>query len=507
MNRSILLVIVDFFILTLLSFVQIDGTAPERPPGLEETGTATTQAPAAADQVSAPAMSNMLATLESALSLERQQRDALTNELALSKAELDRRLRLLAEREDRLTNTQQRLAQAETETRRLAEERARLEQARSEALASAQSLKQAFETTQKSADSLQDRLLDSTREAEAAKARLRAIEEELSRRTEEAREMQQRITKLDSATEVLRTDKEKLLVDLRQTEADARVARFEVTNLNRQLTAVTVEKAQLAETTARLATNVTTLAEQSTAIQEQIERQTRLPANTIYGDFLSNRIETAMSATTRGALGQEVARERSGATVLVRRGTNLFAMIHVESTPLRFWPPDAPWSGFQVRLDRKPGRLEPKEFALVRRDPRIALIPVTAEEASRLGSKVYEAAADPSQFAEAVVVGAEERYYGEANYRLTPDRPGYVEMERSTFRRLFGEFAPRKGDLAFTKTGLLLGILVNGDHCLLLDQLETLPTFRCGAGLTPAQNSQILRTAFAILEKQPYPLR
>lgn len=519
MNRSILLVICDFFILTLLSFVTFDTTSPGRTPAAD------TEPTPPSSQVSAPAMSNMLATLESALLLEKQQRDTLTNELALSNAELERRIRLLAEREQRLTNAQERLQQSEAEARRLAEERARLDLARAEALARAQTLQQAFESTRQNTDTLQDRLVDSTREAEAAKARLKVIEEELTQRREEAREMQQRLTKLDQATETLRNDKEKLLVDLRQTESDARVARFEVTNLSKQLVVVSEEKAQLAQTTAvlatnlgtlnttltnnvsALATNVSALAEQSTAIQERIDRQTRLPANTIYGDFLSNRVETAMSATTRGGLGQEVVRDRNGATVLVRRGANVFAALHVESTALRFWPPDAPWSGFSLHLDRKTTRIEAREFALVRRDPRIVLVPVTEAEASGLGVRIYEAASDPSQFAEAVIVGAEERYYGETAYRLNAERPGYVEMERSTFRRILGEFAPRKGDLAFTKTGLLLGILVNGDQCLLLESLETLPPFRCGPGSNAAQNTQILRTAFGILEKQPAALR
>lgn len=512
MNRSILLVICDFFILTLLSFVQFDSTTPDRGPAND-----TLPAPAPT-QVSAPGMSNMLATLESALVLERQQRDTLTNQLALSQAELERRLRLLAEHEARLTNAQERLQQSESDARRLADERSRLDIARAEALARAQALQQAFESTRRNTDSLQDRLLDSTREAEAAKARLQVIEEELSQRRNEARDMQQRITKLDEATETLRTDKERLLVDLRQTESDARVARYEVTNLNQQLGVVTAEKVQLAQTTALLVTNVSTLtstltnnvtalAEQSAAIQERIDRQTRLPANTIYGDFLSNRLETAMSATTRGGLGQEIVRDRSGATVLVRRGTNVFAVLHIESTALRFWPPDAPWSAFHLRLERKPTRINIREFALVRRDPRILLVPVTDAEASQLGVRIYEAASDPSQFAEAVIVGAEERYYGETAYRLSAERPGYVEMERSTFRRILGEFSPRKGDLAFTKTGLILGILVNGDHCLLLDSLETLPPFRCGPDSNAALNSQLIRTAFGILEKQPYPLR
>src|SRR5690606_15030506 len=125
MNRSVLLVICDFLILTLLSFVQFETTEP-----------VVGSAPGAGQEVSAPAMSNMVATLEAALEAERQRRSVLTNALAAREAELQQRLAVLAEREQRLSHVQDRLTQSEAEARRLAEERARLERSQSEAAAS-----------------------------------------------------------------------------------------------------------------------------------------------------------------------------------------------------------------------------------------------------------------------------------------------------------------------------------------------------------------------------------
>ncbi|MCC7373175.1 MAG: hypothetical protein IT581_00865 [Verrucomicrobiales bacterium] len=500
MNRSILLVICDFLILTLLSFVQFDSTSNE---SASQSDTSTQRSM----QVSAPAMTNMVATLASALELERQQRDAISSALATNRAELERKLQLLAEREQNLSNAQQRLTVTETEARRLAEERSRLEKSQNEAQASVQSLQKAFETTRQGSENLQARLTDSTREAAEAKARLEMLQVELTRRQQEAQEMSQRMAKLNEAADALKGEKQQLLVDLRQTEVEARHARGEVSNLNERLTVVNLEKAQLAATAAQLATNVGSLAEKSSAIQEQIERQIRLPANTIYGDFISNRVETTMTGTTRGGLGQEVNRDRKGACVLMKSGGNLFAVIHLESAAIRIWPPDAPWSALGVELKRGQTKVQGSQFAMLRDDPRVIVIPISPGDAEVLGARVYEVCTDPAQFAEAVVVGAEERYYGETAFQLSSESPGYIEMERSTFRRLLGEFSPKKGDLVFTRTGLLLGVMVNGDRCRLLDKFETLQAFRCGTQLNVSQNSQILRNAFAILEKQPYPLR
>lgn len=498
MNRSVLLVICDFLILTLLSFVQFDATTTE---------SATESTPAPAPGVSAPAMSNMLATLQSALELERAQREALTNALAASSAELSERLRLLAERESALTNVQRRLEKSEMDALRLAEERARLDRARAEASAAVRELQVAFETTRRSADSLQDRLSDTTREAAAAKARLQTMEEEMVRKREETQAMQQQIRELDATQDTLKEEKFKLTTELRLTEAEATVARKEVTNLTQQLVTTGVEKAELIQTAARLATNVTTLSEQSTAIREQIERQTRLPANLIYADYLTNRVRTEMTGTTRGALGQEVVRKREASSVFVRVGDQVYAVLHLEQTPLRLWPVDLPWFAFSGELKRGDKQVLAAQFSLLKRDPRVALIPVDAATPSSMGARVYEVVKDPAQFSDAVVIGGEESYYGESAFRLNPDNPGYVQMERSSFRRLFGEFAPRRGDLAFTKTGELLGILVNSDQCLLLDASDLLPAFRCGERSDPGPNAAVIRTALSTLDRMPSGLR
>lgn len=523
MNRSVLLVVCDFFILTLLSFVKFDG-GPEGPPPTREP---------LASEVAAAGVSNMVASLETALELERQRREALTNELAATSAQLSERLRALAEREQALSNAERRLSQSELQAKKLADERARLEAAHGAASASVRELQKAFETARESSGSLQTALTDSVREAAAAKARLEVMEEELNRRREDAKAMQEQISKLDETQERLKEEKHQLALELTETATEARVVRQAVTNLSQQLVQAGVEKTQILQTAAQLATNastlastlatnvtalatnvtalatnvtsiatdVTALAEKSTAIKEQMDRQIRYPANTIYGGFLSNRVRVDSSGTTRGGLGQEVARRKEGATVLVRIKGRVYAVLHVESTALRLWPPDSPWSALGADVSRGGRRARSPEFQLARRDPRVVAIAVDEAEANVLGATIYEAATDPAQFAEAVVVGGEENYYGECAFHLSAENPGYVQMERSTIRRLLGEFAPRRGDLALSKTGKFLGILVNSDHCLLVEDLEFLPALRCGERLDVAANSAVLRMAQGTVER------
>ncbi len=504
MNRSALLVICDFLILTLLSFVNFDSppsgaTAPVTEP---------------ARTVAAPAMSNMLATLETALELEREQREALTNALASTSAQLAERLRALAEREQALTATERRLQQAEIEARRLAEERARLERSQGEAAASVRELQKAFETARDSTGSLQSALTDSVREAAAANARLSVIEEELTRRREDSRTMQERIFKLDETRERLSEEKQLLALELRETTVEARSVRQTVTNLSQQLVQAETEKTILLQTTSELATNVgslkeesTAIREQSAAIREQIDRQIRLPANTIYSGFLSNRVRVDTAGLTRTGFGGETTRRRDASTVLVRRDDRVFVVLHIEAVALRIWPPDSPWTSLSAEVGRLDQRVKGQELALVRRDPRVVVIPIDETAAQALGVRIYDVSTDPAQFSEAVVIGGEEAYYGECGFHLSTDNPGYLEMERSTVRRLLGEFSPRRGDLALTKTGQFLGIMVNGNHCLPFHQAEFLPGLPLGEGLNPASTAALLRTAQATLDRLPGSLK
>jgi hypothetical protein len=509
MNRSVLLVICDFLILTLLSFVQFERTA--EPLTKSEVGR----------QVTAPALSNLLATMEAALELERLERESLTNALAMTSAELEERRRLLLEREERLAQVQDRLSQSESESERLARERAELEQTQREAQSGLRVLQEAFERTQQSTVSLADRLEDSAREAAEAQGRLRAMEEELGRRQAEAQAMQERMDRLDQAREELQSEKVQLVGELRQTETEARMTRQMVTNLNTQLTVATEQKSQLIASTARLATNVESLnvqsvelreqsaaiREESAAIREQIDRQVRLPANTIFGNYLTNRVRLTLQATSRGAFGQEVNRQRESSVVFVRQNNQVFVLAHVDATPLKIWPPETPWLGFGLELGRDAARWTPRELSLVRRDPRLILIPVDASVPVSMGVGVYDVATDPSQFAEAVVVASDESYYGETRFQLSAEHPGYVRMDRSTFRRMLGEFSPRKGDVALTRTGLFLGILVNGDHCLLPEALEVLPPIPAGVPLEVGSTTSLMRAAQEVLERMPSALR
>ena len=67
-----------------------------------------------------------------------------------------------------------------------------------------------------------------------------------------------------------------------------------------------------------------------------------------------------------------------------------------------------------------------------------------------------------------------------------------MRVDNRIFKRIFGDFAPSRGDLVFSKTGDLLGIMVNSDYCALLKDFTPTQRIRTGADTLAQQTGQLL---------------
>jgi hypothetical protein len=126
------------------------------------------------------------------------------------------------------------------------------------------------------------------------------------------------------------------------------------------------------------------------------------------------------------------------------------------------------------------------------------LVPVTPAEARKLDCKIYRLSSNPYQFQDAVLIGASKGYYGECNFQIEPNTPQYVKLDRSLLKGLFGKFNPSRGDLVFSRTGELLGIMVNNTYCL------TIRRFAPGATLAFGQNLRGQHTGGTLSELYGY---
>jgi hypothetical protein len=165
----------------------------------------------------------------------------------------------------------------------------------------------------------------------------------------------------------------------------------------------------------------------------------------------------------------------------------VYALVEVEDTAFSFGEIGADWSNIEVGFDRPPDyHSAGSQIEFLAADPRVVVIPVDPQQVAALDAKVYPLAADPFKFPEAVLISGGGQGYGELGFKLDADHRGYVRVDNQLFKRLFGDFSPSRGDLVFSKSGELLGIMVNRDYCVLLGDFTPMVTIATGDG-KPAQ--------------------
>src|SRR6185436_119319 len=185
-----------------------------------------------------------------------------------------------------------------------------------------------------------------------------------------------------------------------------------------------------------------------------------------------------------------------------------YTLFHVEDTPLMLWNPGTDWNRITAVLQRGSVAFSGVRLSFLAQDPRVVVIPVGEPQAKQYGVKIYKAAADPFKFQEAVIVGATEGYYGECKFMIeagTP--PQYVKVDRNLLKGLFGKFNPSRGDLVFTKSGELLGIMVNGEYCAVLNKVVPTRTIQLGNEIASQQTGQMLAQLYDRIFQMPVKLQ
>jgi hypothetical protein len=282
-------------------------------------------------------------------------------------------------------------------------------------------------------------------------------------------------------------------------EAEKRSATQQVAFMQETVRAEREEKAKLAE-------GVKALASSSGELVKEVRENRPLTPNTIFNDFVTNRVEARFDAVRNGLLG-ESSKHKETETVLVSDGTNIFALCHVQDTPMTLAVPGTEWEGLTGTLSRGSASLTIGSIAFCWPDPRIVLMPITAPEARRLGCKIYRVSADPYKFQDAVLVGAREGYYGQCRFEIDLTTPEYVKLDRNVLKGLFGKFNPSRGDLVFSQTGELLGVMANSTYCLMLRSFDSAATFKLGQDVRAQHTAETLGRLYSFVTGLPNKLQ
>jgi hypothetical protein len=248
------------------------------------------------------------------------------------------------------------------------------------------------------------------------------------------------------------------------------------------------------------------LAQNSGELSKEIRDNRPISANILFSDFQANRVQTTFTLSRKGLFGQVVHRHEAP-TIFTTDGRQVYAIFHVEDTGFSYNGNGVDWERMDISLDRPPGyHSNGTELRFLSADPRVVAVPVDPAQVAALGAKVYPLAADPFKFPEAVLINVEGKGYGDVTFKLDPEHPGYVRVDNRLFKRIFGDFSPSRGDLVLSKSGELLGVMVNRDYCVLLGQFDALETLRPG-DVVPEHPGPLIDSLAARVRSMPLDLQ
>jgi hypothetical protein len=464
MNRSILIVICDFLLLSLLTF----STDLSKMVGENEGSAAAFKAdvlPKTGDNYS----KDLAAVMQQALGEEQKNREQLQAELARG-------------REAARQQQQQ------------------FDQQAKELLQKQSSLEQQYAAAQANVQALNQKLQNSSAEISKTREQLAAKEAAIQKQAEQGAALQKQIAQLAKNNQAVQDEKQKLAGQLQVVEVEKQAAAEKATLMQQQVQAERAQNTRLAEDFKTLATN-------SGALTQEIRENRALAPNTIFNEFVTNRVWTRFLASRSGFLGMNSSSRKETETVLVTDGTHVFALCHVQDTPLTLGEPGTDWDVLTGTLDHNTAQVPIHALSFHLQDPRVVFMPVTKAEAAQLGCKIYPISSDPFKFQDAVVIGAGGDYYGESSFQIDLNTPAYVKLDRSLLKGLFGKFNPSRGDLVFSRTGELMGIMANSTYCLVLHDFASEVSFPFGRDIHAQHTGEDLSRLFGYVFNLPSKLR
>ena len=462
MNKTLLLIMCDFMLLNLLALTRWEKAEPSH----TQLETAAPRSAANAPAINADMVELMRVSLED----EKATRAQLTAQLSSTAG-------TLSEREKNLAALQQQKGQLES----------------------------TLTATQASTRELEQRYTASAQEASMSKEQLARLQRELEERKAEAERQKAELARMERQNAEARQRIENLNVAVRVAEQEKTLIAQNLTEAKQQVEVERLERVKVQEQTTQLTAGVGQLAEKSGELSLEIRSNRPVNTNVIFSEFLANRVATKITARRPG-LFSETVKDKETQTVLVSDGNRVYALMHLSDTPFTLTETPTDYAHVTGQLTHGMFNAPVVELQFLRLDPRVVVVPVDASLASLMGAKIYQLAKEPFKFPDAVLVRADDGRYGDTPFRIDASNSSYVKLDNRIVTRLFGEIAPKRGDLVFSKTGDIIGIMVNNDYCAVLGNFTAAYTMKTGDNPEP-KTSVILSDVFTRWQRLPSKLQ
>jgi len=477
MNRSLLLVVCDFLLLSILALARFDvpKDAVIAQDGQKVVSKEVVERISDGENYD-DVVAELEATNETLLENLSSDKDDLFEQKLKLEAEIAERQKILEQKEQEIESkdaviqgNKKALDLAKSEAEKLEAQRQEIESKREELLQSNAASKKELELLAKNLEQAKKKSeelaeLKSEKEKEAQAARL-----ELAASVERAK-----------AQEFAASEAKAMLLEekKRSDELLASTAKIDekIDTLNVGLDGVGQDLKNVGEGLVGVGEKISTVsqdvqksaASQNENFRKLNERQTR-SVNEIFTRYEQNKVTLELTYTHKFGIFQSNREDKfSMDTILMVDGNFVYALVHAKDSPFRVEinPRRLVSVTGQITGSKLKKPLEVKEIAFMD-DPRMIIVPLYANPQDLVkssGIELFQAPQNPFLFDDAVVVDVKDSRFGQTKC-LRDEKDGrYIEVDERNFAFLTGAFNPGKGDLVFSQKAELLGIMVNGDY-------------------------------------------
>ena len=491
MNRSLLLVVCDFLLLSILALARFDVpkdaviAQDDQKVVSKEVVERISDGENYDDVVAELEATNetLLENLSSDKDDLVEQKLKLEAEIAQRQKELEQKELEIASKDEVIEGNQEALEQAKKEAKQLEAQRKEIERKREELLLSNAASKKELELLARNLEEAKKKSeelaeIKSKKEKEAEAARL-----ELAASVERAK-----------AQELAAAEAKALLIEekKRSDELLASTAKIDqkIDTLNKGLDGVGQDLKSVGQGLAGVGEKISNVSEDVSSVKEGVskveknvqesvevqkenfrklnERQTR-SVNEIFTRYEQNKVTLELNYIHKMGIMQKDREDKfSMDTILMVDGNFVYALVHTKDSPFRvdYTPRKLVAVSGQISSPKLKSPLPVKEIAFMD-DPRIIIVPLYAkpeELSTSSGLELFKAPSNPFLFDDAVVVDVKDSRFGQTKC-LRDEKDGrYIQVDERHFAFLTGAFNPGKGDLVFSQKAELLGIMVNGDY-------------------------------------------
>ena len=494
MNKTLMLVICDFLLLSMLALARFDPSEKAPKPTLDAT--------ASADSAKA----ELIALLEQSLESEHSSRENITSDLQKTRETLKQKAATLNAREKELERALANLEESTSEAEQLALQNTAIEQNRSALEQEQIALEARFEKTRSDLEAVSRErieLTDSLGQLKAsstlARERLRQAEEALQLRElelaqreaalqaseKEKQALALRSSELVKQLEVRESENRLLAANLNQEKQEKAVLKQEKNAAIARADQLTDNIAVLGAGISQLGSNVSTLTQSSEAIREEMEASRPQTASDIFTRFQNNRVNIRFTSTERGLLGGRNRRVYESKSILVDGSDGVtYLVTHTDDSPFSLSGSASIESAeLKIEVNNRLTRIE--QIGFLSADPRLIFIPLPQNFVREIALEAFPLATEANRWSEAVLIKNDESNFGTASFRRLTSSSLFLKIERPALGELLADFAASRGDLSFTRNSQFIGLLTDRRHSVVIEDFIATAVIRLGTQFSP----------------------